>query len=132
MKPLQFSMPGGPEHMIPTGPLGLPDLEPVDIDSLTLSLEKVDRALRQHLYRYSGKGGQDRKQFRIDALYQQIETRGTVEMPIIYHLHLSHEDLSVVRGRHAIAAMCELGYKEARFVVPAVQKQAFIDHYRLD
>lgn len=128
MSAITFILPEGAhldfmEHII--GPT--PTSE--DIAQVELNLKRIDEAWKQDIYSYSGIGGLDRKQYRIQRIHDEIQRTGKEYMPLIYLTEKKPTGLTFSDGRHRTAYLFERGYKTALFVVPIKQKELMLSFF---
>ncbi|WP_285907144.1 hypothetical protein [Pseudodesulfovibrio pelocollis] len=120
MQPIEFKYPEQPEQQISEHILQ--NNTPAACTSIELDLRKLKDVWGKDVYGYSGVGGRDRKEERIEILKNEIAS-GSTYMPIIFLTDMAPEGLSFEDGRHRTAVLIEAGYETAMFVVPSHQAE---------
>ncbi len=124
MNAIIFLKPIAPECMFMPGPIGYKEGE-VEVEVVTLNLEKVVNVWKAIPDTYSGIGGQDRKENKIAKIKESLDKTGSLYIPIIYITCDNIDNLNFVDGRHTTAVLFELGHQFAPFLVPRNQKSIF-------
>ncbi|ENP8340970.1 hypothetical protein ACEI10_002224 [Vibrio harveyi] len=101
----------------------------ISLCKVELNLKKINEVWKKDSFSYSGVGGDDRKENKIQGVADYIDKHNQVHAPILYITCDNPEYLQFADGRHTTAYLLESGHESMTFIIPLHQKGIILNSF---